>query len=257
MAKKVTKNNSKEVTKKKKDKKVEVLEEEIDMSEFDDEDFEDEEVVSEVDEDYDDEDFEDEEAPKTTKVKKVSSKEQSDLDLNRVMSIATLVISALALIISLIVLSKVSFIAKQFDDGKKESKVDSELNEEGSYEADYDTSSFKEISAEEFIDMIKDEDSKAFVYTGRPTCSYCTLMIGNLIKSVEDYDYTLYYLNTDNLDSDSTGKITELDEILEKDFPATPMVYLVGDGKVYDVNEGYTDYATYTKFLEDNDVEKR
>ena len=113
----------------------------------------------------------------------------------------------------------------------------------------------KKFSKVEYKD--EDEDSKAFVYTGRPTCSYCTLMIGNLIKSVEDYDYTLYYLNTDNLDSDSTGKITELDEILEKDFPATPMVYLVGDGKVYDVNEGYTDYATYTKFLEDNDVEKR
>lgn len=256
MAKKVTKNNSKEVTKKKKDKKVEVLEEEIDMSEFDDEDFEDEEIESVVDEDYDDEDFDEEEAPKTTKVKKVSSKEQSYLDLNRVMSIATLVISALALIISLIVLSKVSFIAKQFDDGKKESKVDSELNEEGSYEADYDTSTFKEISADEFIDMIK-EDSKAFVYTGRPTCSYCTLMIGNLIKSVEDYDYTLYYLDTGEIDNDDIEKIAKLDEILEKDFPATPMVYLVGDGKVYDVNEGYTDYATYTKFLEDNDVEKR
>lgn len=256
MAKKVTKNNSKEVTKKKKDKKVEVLEETIDMSEFDDEDFEDEVVESVVDEDYDDEDFV-EEAPKTKKIKKVSTKEQSDLDLNRVMSIATLVISALALIISLVVLSKVSFIAKQFDDGKETSKVDSELNEDGSYDAEYDTSTFKEISADEFIDMIKEEDSKAFVYTGRPTCSYCTLMIGNLIKSVEDYDYTLYYLDTDNLDNDSAEKITELDEILEKDFPATPMVYLVGDGKVYDVNEGYTDYATYTKFLEDNDVEKR
>ena len=167
MAKKVTKNNSKEVTKKKKDKKVEVLEEEIDMSEFDDEDFEDEEVVSEVDEDYDDEDFEDEEAPKTTKVKKVSSKEQSDLDLNRVMSIATLVISALALIISLIVLSKVSFIAKQFDDGKKESKVDSELNEEGSYEADYDTrlKAFQKAHPEGYHITLKDGDN-VVTYTG-------------------------------------------------------------------------------------------
>ena len=47
------------------------------------------------------------------------------------------------------------------------------------------------------------------------------------------------------------------DETFEEDFPATPMVYLVGKGEVKDVNEGYTEYDTYVKFLEDNGVEKK
>ena len=242
MAKKVTnkpkteKNNKKELREK---ELIEDKEEDlIDFVEYDDEDGEYEEYTPKKKQEGKDE-----------RVNK--SHKEINFDCMKYLPIATFVVSLISLIVSLVVLSKVN----DLDGSTTKKKTTNE--EETTETAEYDTSMFKEIDADEFVDLINNKKEYYFVYTGRPSCGYCQMMIGNYQKSVKEYDYDLYYYDTEYVTSEIVEKIQGLDEIFEEDFPATPMVYLVGKGGVKDVNEGYTEYDIYAQFLEDNGVDKK
>ena len=209
-------------------------------------------------EEYDDEEsIEEYVSNKNTNKKNVRDNKNEDkgmtinIDYNKYkyMIIATLIISAITLLVSVAILNKIENIngatTKEKEGNTKEESVS------------YDTSMFEEIDIDEFIELFNNKKKYYFVYTGRPTCSYCQKMIGNYQKSVDEYDYELYYYDTQDVTSEIINKVKDLDETFEEDFPATPMVYLVGKGEVKDVNEGYTEYDTYVKFLEDNGVEKK
>ena len=209
-------------------------------------------------EEYDDEEnIEEHVSNKNTNKKNVRDNKNEDkgmtinIDYNKYkyMIIATLIISAITLLVSVAILNKIENIngatTKEKEGNTKEESVS------------YDTSMFEEIDIDEFIELFNNKKKYYFVYTGRPTCSYCQKMIGNYQKSVDEYDYELYYYDTQDVTSEIINKVKDLDETFEEDFPATPMVYLVGKGEVKDVNEGYTEYDTYVKFLEDNGVEKK
>ena len=209
-------------------------------------------------EEYDDEEnIEEYVSNKNTNKKNVRDNKNEDkgmtinIDYNKYkyMIIATLIISAITLLVSVAILNKIENIngatTKEKEGNTKEESVS------------YDTSMFEEIDIDEFIELFNNKKKYYFVYTGRPTCSYCQKMIGNYQKSVDEYDYELYYYDTQDVTSEIINKVKDLDETFEEDFPATPMVYLVGKGEVKDVSEGYTEYDTYVKFLEDNGVEKK
>lgn len=222
-------------------KEIEEVEEDIiDFEEFDDED----EVEVEV--------FKNKPAKKEKVVtsKSTEKREPVTLDCMKYLPIATFVISLLALIISIVILCKVN----KLEGGTTKKNTSTDDTEEVT---GYDTSLFTEITADEFISFIKDKKNTHFVYTGRPSCSYCQMMIGNYIKSVKEYDYTLYYFDTETVTSDDIATIQSFDEVFKQDFPATPMVYLVGNWGVEDVSEGYVEYATYAAFLEANGVKKK
>ena len=232
MAKKVKIDDKKEI------KKVEDVEDTIsDFEEYDDED--EVEVTTKIEKDTRDE----KETDRVIKNNSYVSPTYKDY-----LTIASFVISIISLILLLVVLAKIdnATISK----GKTGDTTETES-------VDYDTSMFTEIDEDKFVDLINNKKGYSFVYTGRSTCGYCLKMIGNYQQSVSEYDYELYYLDTSNLTSDFVEKIQGMDEIFENDFPATPMVYLVGKGEVKDVNEGYTEYSTYANFLEDNGVDKK
>jgi len=229
-----------------KKEKIKEVEEEIDSLEF---------------EEYDDEDdtkeapFNKEKERKeriTMKKEKVERKTNKSIlgECKEYISIASLIIGIITLILSIIILVKVNNL-------NGTTKKGSTGSGESADTSDYDTSMFKEIDVDKFIEMFENENRYYFVYTGRPTCSYCRMMIGNYQKSVKEYDYDLYYYDTQSVTSEIVEKIKGLDDTFEKDFPATPMVYLVGKGEVKAVSEGYTEYETYAKFLENNGVDKK
>ena len=234
MAKKVKTDKKKEI------KKVEEIEEDVlDFEEYDDED----ETVVELPR-------KSEKEKKVVKKENDSDREGCPFQYKEYLPIATFIISVITLILIIAILGKVS-------DGTTTKKSTSGSENEGTETAEYDTSMFTEIDADKFVELVKNKKEYYFVYTGRPSCSYCQMMIGNYQQSVEEYDYELYYYDTENVTSEIVSEIQGLDEIFEQDFPSTPMVYLVGKGEVKDVNEGYTEYSTYANFLEDNGVEKK
>jgi len=203
-----------------------------------------EEEIEEVEEFDDDEYYDD-----LRKENDIDSDSNNDIKVLKILTCVCICVAAVSLFISLIILSKIEHINSFY--------VEKTPEEESSVTEDYDTSMFKEISVDDFIDMFDEDDNKIrFVYTGTSRCSYCVAFLPALQQSIEEYDYTLYYLNTDNVTGDDVSEIVEFDDDLEENFPSTPMVYAVKNGKVIDFNNGYTEYSTYVKFLKDNDVEK-
>ena len=164
-------------------------------------------------------------------------------------------ITIISLLISLIVLYKVSDYNKVYNGSSDDESVNSD-SDIGNEKIEYDTSMFTEISVEDFMDMYE-ENKKYFVYTGRSTCGYCVAFLPYLQQSVSEYDYTLYYLDIDKLTKDDFNDIAELDDDFAATIGATPMVYVIKNKNLVDVNEGYTEYSSYSDFLEDNGVKKR
>lgn len=158
-------------------------------------------------------------------------------------------ISVISLFVGLITLNKLS-------EGTYSDVVEDEEEENSDSSDEYDVSMFESITMDDFKDMFED-DEKYFVFVGRSTCGYCVAFLPYLQKSVEDYDYTLYYLNAQNLTSSDVSDAVELDSSLKDTFSSTPMVYVIEDGEVVDVNKGYTDYDVLANFLEDNGVKEK
>ena len=159
-------------------------------------------------------------------------------------------ISILSFLLSVIILSKVN--NGTYNSGNN----GSENNSGNNANVDYDTSMFTEITIDQFMDLYK-KDEKSFVYTGRSTCGYCVAFLPYLQQSVSEYKYTLYYLDIDKISNDDLTEIAELHKDFSSTIGATPMVYVMGNKDVEDVNQGYTEYAEYAKFLEKNGIKKR
>lgn len=248
----VKKDKKKEAVKAKKDKfdklveELEVEEDFVKKELNNNKDFfdEGEEEVDDIEEEeYDDEDEFEEVVP----VKKTSKNNDNQNNTLMFITCASLIISVVALFVSLIILSKVSHIDSFY---VEEDETDQTV------ESGYDTSMFTSVSDDDFISFFEeDDDTVRFVFSGRSTCSYCVAFLPYLQQSVEEYDYTLYYLDIDQVSK--YDEISDLDEKLAENFSYTPMVYAIKNGEVIDINDGYTEYSTLTEFLEENGVEKK
>lgn len=251
----VKKDKKKEAVKAKKDK-FDKLVEELEMEEdfvkkevnnnrefFD----EGEEEIEDIEEEEIDDEDEFEEVVSTKKVSKNNNSNNNQNNTLIFITCASLIVSVVALFISLIILSKVSHIDSFYveeDDSNQQ------------VESGYDTSMFTSLAEDDFIAMFEEDDDEVrFVFSGRSTCSYCVAFLPYLQQSVEEYDYTLHYLDIDKVSK--YDEISDLDDKLAENISYTPMVYAIKNGEVIDINDGYTEYSTLTEFLEENGVEKK
>lgn len=248
---KTTKKSPKEVTKK-------------EVKKVDDE----EEIIDE----FDDEEFAD--MKKSSNIEKTPL--EKELSIIRIVSIVSLVVSIVVLVLALLIFAKISGNgSKDLSRVTSTSGDNSDSSEESSEEeipTEYDVSMFNKISFDDFKDMLENGDKKVrFVFTGRSNCSFCLKFLPSLQKSVEEYDYELDYLDMISVYSPQASTYSEeddktLEEIREMDshftdentaLGATPMVYVVQNGKVIDVHAGYTEYEDYASFLEEHDINKK
>ncbi len=233
--KSLKKNNVKE--------KLEDIDLEEDFEEYDDED-DYEKVVSEKKKDKK------VEKKKTVEKDGVATSHNRQLTIFKCISVLSLLVSVVTLIIVSVMLDKVSFIHSQFTS-------DASTEEQ----PEYDISLFTEVSGDDMLDILeRDDDTTYFIAVGRSGCPFSQQFLPHMQRSVNEYDYTLYYLDTDKLEEDTATKITEKSEVFSDEnsvFGATPIVYVIRNGKVEDVHAGYSEYDEYAKFLEDNDVKKK
>ena len=131
-------------------------------------------------------------------------------------------------------------------------------NSNNNTNTNYDTSMFKEITMSDFIRIFNNPDDEIrYVYTGRPTCSYCVQFIPILNNSLKVYNYSLYYLDVTYVTESQYKEVIKYDQDLADSFMSTPMVYKIRNGKVINYSAGYKDYADYFKYLENNGIKKR
>lgn len=97
---------------------------------------------------------------------------------------------------------------------------------------------------------IMDSKTEQLIYIGSPNCGYCQQFAPVLEEITTTYDLKYEYLNTAEI---TGGTLTKLLNMLGTD-ASTPQIVVVKNGKVVNIQTGYTDREGYFKFLQDNGV---
>ena len=106
------------------------------------------------------------------------------------------------------------------------------------------------ISVSEYLEEMNESDPE-IIYVARPTCSYCQVAEPIIRKIAEDYDLDIHYLNTDEFDNEDTSKFVGSDDSFAEGF-GTPMVLIIGNGKLIDKVDGLTDTQHYVQLFKNN-----
>lgn len=124
--------------------------------------------------------------------------------------------------------------------------------------AQTESQNVKENEKKEFISINTDEylnkyngEEKSLVLLARPTCHYCQIAEPIIQNIAYEYDLDINYLNTDEFQEGDREKLIESDEFFSNGF-GTPVLFVLGNGKIIDKVDGLTDYAHYVKFLKEN-----
>ena len=107
-----------------------------------------------------------------------------------------------------------------------------------------------EIDIDEYLELLKGDEA-SIIYVARPTCHYCQEMEPIVRNIVYEYGVEVNYLNTDELDDDGQAKLVKSDDYFSEGY-GTPLLLVVKDDEIVDIQEGLTDKDTTVNFLKDN-----
>lgn len=124
------------------------------------------------------------------------------------------------------------------------------------YNAQSESANVKENEKKDFIEISVDlylskysEEEKSLVLIGRPTCHYCQIAEPILHNIAYKYNVDINYLNIDNFQNDDSQKLVSSDSSFSEGF-GTPLLLVVGGGKIEGRVEGLTDTKHYISFME-------
>ena len=174
----------------------------------------------------------------------------------------------LYVIIALLVVSLIIGIINTSNIVALSSNNNTTNNNEEETNSDYDVSKFTAVDFNGFKDLIASKGTHV-IYIGRSTCGYCVKFLPVLKQGQEDYNFTTVYFDITKVldfsgetlaytDKDAYDYIVGLNSFFEENFSvgATPLAVIYRDGKFVAGSVGYIDYAAYSKFLEDNGINK-
>ena len=168
---------------------------------------------------------------------------------NKVMIIVTVVILVLLIGLCFFIGGKESASGSSTEQTEDVETIMSNLEKESKAITEDQKGEFgAEIDAGDYINLMNTEGQASLVWVARPTCGYCQLATPVVQKIIKDYGIYISYLNTDNFSEEDTNTFVNSDERFKEGF-GTPMLLLVGDGKILDMIDGATDTAHYLDFL--------
>lgn len=107
-----------------------------------------------------------------------------------------------------------------------------------------------EINMDTYLEYYNGEENK-IVLLARPTCHYCQIAEPIIKKIAKDNNLEISYLNTDNFNEDDQEKLIHSDEFFKEGY-GTPVLLIVGQGKIVNRVDGLTDTAHYVEFFKEN-----
>ena len=107
-----------------------------------------------------------------------------------------------------------------------------------------------DIDIDEYLDLKEGSDA-SIIYIARPTCHYCQEMEPIVRNIVYEYGVEINYLNTDELDDDGQAKLIESDDYFSEGY-GTPLLLVVQNGEIVDIQEGLSTKDTTVNFFRDN-----
>lgn len=107
-----------------------------------------------------------------------------------------------------------------------------------------------EIGIDDYLSL-KEGSEASIIYIARPTCYYCQQMEPIVKNIVQEYGVKVNYLNTDELDDEGQYELIKSDDYFSEGY-ATPLLLVVKDNEIIDIQEGLTDKDVTINFLKDN-----
>lgn len=130
---------------------------------------------------------------------------------------------------------------------------------------EYDVSKFNEVDYNGLKKLL-DAKGTHVIYIGRDTCGYCAMFIPTMVEAQEKYGFVTDYFDISKVfnfetnsvvDQKAYDELSKLNDFVEENFLATPMVLIFRNGKYVDGTLGYQDINTYSQFLEKNDIKTK
>lgn len=114
--------------------------------------------------------------------------------------------------------------------------------------------SYTTVTLSEYKKLIK-ADGYHFMFIGRETCGYCTKFKKSIEEAMKQYNFMVYYLDTDSLKNEQEfNELIATDSYMSENEWGTPLNLLYKDGKRIDVLNGYVSAHELIHFLIDNKV---
>lgn len=136
------------------------------------------------------------------------------------------------------------------DDTQEVNSILANAEKESSSVKENETKDFSSISVSDLVDLYGGEESK-IVLIARPTCHYCQIAEPILHNIAYKYDLDINYLNTDEFTEEDEKIFEGIDELFSQGI-GTPLLLIVGDGKIINTVDGLTDTSHYVSFFKDN-----
>ena len=106
-----------------------------------------------------------------------------------------------------------------------------------------------EIDMNIYLEKYKQEEA-SFVLVGRDSCQYCQIAEPILQKISKEYNFDIYYLNTDHFTQEDKEMLLDSNEFFEGGF-GTPLVLLIEKETIKAHVDGLLDYSNYVAFLKE------
>lgn len=107
---------------------------------------------------------------------------------------------------------------------------------------------FVKIGINDYLDLIQKENS--IIVIGRTGCSYCEKFQPIINEVMEENNVVIYYFDIYSLTEEEYTLLSNSADFFGTEW-GTPSTLVFNKGKVVDVQSGYSDVATFTKFLKD------
>lgn len=142
--------------------------------------------------------------------------------------------------------------------GKEVYSYDEDLNSyrlaEGLMKRDLTKRTYLTVTLDEYK-KLKDAKGYHFMFIGRETCSYCTKFKESINKAMQDYNFMVYYIDTDTFEGeDEFNELIATDSYMSEEEWGTPLNLLYKDGKRVNVLNGFVEADELVQFLKDNKV---
>jgi len=193
-------------------------------------------------------------------MKEKNKKEVKNVDILSYVKVGLLGVLAIATVVNVIFTVKyLPIIAKN----TKGTTVNTDTTKEEPA-AEYDVSKYNAVDLAGLKNVVK-ANGYQVIYIGRSTCHYCVQFLPIMTEAQEVYGFKTTYFDITKVINFETGAIadeagykyiTDINSFFKDNFGSTPMVAIFKDGKFVKGTVGYTDLATYSKFLEDNGIKK-
>lgn len=192
-------------------------------------------------------------------MKEKNKKEVKNVDILSYVKVGLLGVLAIAAVVSVVFNIKYLPMIAKNTKGTTPSTT-----EEEQQTGEYDVSKYKSLDLAGLKTTVKAKGYQV-VYIGRATCGYCVQFLPIMTEAQEIYGFKTNYFDITQVINFETGSISDqagydyivgLNDFFKEEFGSTPMVAIFKDGKFVKGTVGYTDLATYSKFLEDNGIKK-